>query len=91
MTTTALAQEIATTLYEAGRSRADSVVLPGQRPISFADWVQRELDADPVRAGLLTELRNMIAVYWGEGDGEEPLPDCIIRARAAIAKVEAQS
>ena len=35
---------------------------------------------------LLAELQNMIDVYWGEGDGEEPPPDCIQRAQAAIGQ-----
>ncbi len=38
---------------------------------------------------LLTELCNMVEIYWGlhgdhNGDGGKP-PDCIVRARAAIA------
>lgn len=39
---------------------------------------------------LLVELRNMIEVYWGEGDGHGSPPTCIINARAAIAKATGQ-
>jgi hypothetical protein len=33
---------------------------------------------------MLAALHNMLEVYWG--DGQEPAPDCIARAQAAIAK-----
>lgn len=41
-----------------------------------------------VRDELAASLKEMIAVYWGEGDGEEPAPACIQRAKAALAAAE---
>lgn len=84
-----LAEEIAALLYRAGRTNASSVVLPGEGPIGFAEWVQQRLDADPARVlvqELLTELRKMVEVYWGKGDGQEPPPTCIVSACAVITK-----
>lgn len=56
-----------------------------------ADKVTLTKAADAIEE-LLTELHNMVAIYWGrEGDGGEPPPSCIVRARAAIAKAEGRS
>lgn len=33
---------------------------------------------------LKASLSEMLGIYWGEGDGEEPLPACIQRAQAAL-------
>lgn len=46
--------------------------------------------SDLVRAvnsheALVKALENMIAIYWGDGDGELPEPVCIQEARAALA------
>lgn len=35
---------------------------------------------------LLASLKEMLDVYWGAGDGQKPDPECIIAAKAAIAK-----
>ena len=49
---TIVAQRISQMLYKAGRTKADSIVLP-DRVISFADWVDIELQSfrDALRAG----------------------------------------
>jgi len=39
--------------------------------------------ADQIEA-LCSSLKEMLAVYWGEGDGQEPVPGCIQRAQAAL-------
>jgi len=44
-----------------------------------------ELNAAHERiAELKASLTEMLGIYWGEGDGEEPLPGCIQRAQAAL-------
>lgn len=35
-------------------------------------------------AELKFSLAEMLGIYWGEGDGEEPPPACIQRAQAAL-------
>ena len=35
-------------------------------------------------AELQLSLSEMLGIYWGDGDGEEPLPACIQRAQAAL-------
>lgn len=35
-------------------------------------------------AELKFSLSEMLEIYWGDGDGEEPLPACIIRAQSAL-------
>ena len=49
---TIVAQRISQMLYKAGRTKADSIVLP-DRVVSFADWVDIELQSfrDALRAG----------------------------------------
>lgn len=37
-------------------------------------------------ADLKTSLAEMLGIYWGDGDGEEPLPGCIERAQAALSE-----
>jgi predicted nucleic acid-binding Zn-ribbon protein len=34
---------------------------------------------------LKSSLAEMLSIYWGKGDGQEPLPACILRAEAALA------
>lgn len=34
---------------------------------------------------LKASLAEMVAIYWGDGDGHEPAPKCIQRAEAALA------
>lgn len=58
--------------------------------LSHDEWAALIHDAT-VAPELLSELRNMVEVYWGAGDGYEPPPDCIVRAKAVIAKAEAAS
>jgi hypothetical protein len=44
-----------------------------------------ELNAAHERiAELKSSLAEMLGIYWGEGDGEEPAPACIQRAQAAL-------
>lgn len=31
-------------------------------------------------------LAEMVDIYWGEGDGFDPAPACIIRAQRALAE-----
>lgn len=50
MATTALAMKIAGLVYRGGLTRADSVVVPGNRPLSFAEWIDQELE--PMRLAL---------------------------------------
>lgn len=35
---------------------------------------------------LKASLAEMVAIYWGEGDGHEPPPACIQRAQAALSE-----
>jgi len=35
-------------------------------------------------AELKSSLSEMLGIYWGDGDGQEPLPACIQRAHAAL-------
>jgi hypothetical protein len=35
---------------------------------------------------LKASLAEMVDIYWGEGDGQEPAPICIQRAEAALAE-----
>lgn len=37
---------------------------------------------------LRAAVRELLEVYWGNGDGQEPEPGCIIRAKAALAAAE---
>jgi len=54
--------------------------------------IGRHLDArtEELRAAheriseLKSSLSEMLWIYWGDGDGEEPLPACILRAQAAL-------
>lgn len=34
---------------------------------------------------LKSSLAEMVGIYWGEGDGEEPPPACIQRAERALS------
>lgn len=72
-----LAQRVAALLYQAGKTRAGSVVLP-TGCVSFAEYVDRELA--PTRDA----LKEMLEVYWGTGDGQVPPPACVTRAQAAL-------
>jgi hypothetical protein len=46
-----------------------------------------ELNAAHERiAELKASLTEMLGIYWGEGDGEEPPPACIQRAQAALSE-----
>lgn len=54
--------------------------------------IGRQIDAraEELRAAynrideLKVSLAEMLSIYWGNGDGEEPLPACIQRAEAAL-------
>jgi len=35
---------------------------------------------------LLASVNELLAIYWGDGDGQQPEPECILRARAALSK-----
>jgi hypothetical protein len=35
---------------------------------------------------LKASLAEMIGIYWGDGDGIDPPPSCIVRAQAALAE-----
>ena len=35
---------------------------------------------------LKASLAEMLGIYWGEGDGEEPPPACIQRAMSALSE-----
>lgn len=56
--------------------------------------ISRSIDAkhEELRAAheridqLKTSLAEMVDVYWGEGDGIDPPPHCILRAQAALAE-----
>lgn len=37
---------------------------------------------------LRNSLKEMIAVYWGDGDGIQPPPACIVRAQTAVSASE---
>jgi hypothetical protein len=41
-----------------------------------------------VNGELLESLREMVAIYWADGDGIDPPPQCIQRAQAAISEAE---
>lgn len=46
-----------------------------------------ELNAAHERiAELKFSLAEMLGIYWGDGDGEEPPPACIQRAQAALSE-----
>lgn len=35
---------------------------------------------------LEASLAEMVGIYWGDGDGQEPPPACIQRAKAALSE-----
>lgn len=54
--------------------------------------IGRQIDArsEELRAAyhrideMKASLAEMLSIYWGAGDGQEPLPACIQRAQAAM-------
>jgi len=51
----------------------------------MSDARTEELNAAHERiAELKSSLSEMLGIYWGDGDGEEPPPACIQRAHAAL-------
>lgn len=44
------------------------------------------LDGVEAIKALRASLTEMLEVYWGSGDGHEPPPSCILRARAALKR-----
>ncbi len=63
--------------FELGRARRDAAV---ERATSMA--LRKQV------AKLETALTEMLAVYWGDGDGELPEPACIERAKKALAAAQ---
>ena len=57
--------------------------------IAEADRLLNTLADD--RDALYAALETMLAVYWGRGDGQEPEPDCIIAAKAALSKARGEA
>lgn len=50
-----------------------------------ADANARLITAAP---DLLASVKQLLAVYWGDGDGQSPDPYCIQQAKDAISKAE---
>jgi hypothetical protein len=47
-------------------------------------------DPTPTPANLADSLREMVATYWGEGDGQEPSPHMVMRAQVLLAAYDRQ-
>ena len=37
---------------------------------------------------LVAALKEMLEVYWGDGDGQEPAPAVIVKAKDALSRAE---
>ena len=61
------------------------VFKPETRPIA-EDEAKANAYMVAAAPDLLASLKEMLEIYWGEGDGELPEPVCIQNARAAISK-----
>lgn len=48
-------------------------------------------DCLPLTAHLVSSVQELIDVYWGRGDGRGPMPQCIQRAHAAIARYRSET